>query len=73
MFQENFNNCVKRIILNILSSYELAHKSGDIDRKESSIGGIGMGGSMRMGSAKDKKPLEGANTKFFVGTEVCCE
>ena len=32
-----------------------------------------MGGSMRMGSAKDKKPLEGANTKFFVGTEVCCE
>ncbi|XP_071799358.1 dynein axonemal intermediate chain 3-like isoform X2 [Asterias amurensis] len=36
---------------------------------DTNIGGIGMGGSMRTGSAKDKKPLEGATSKFFVGTE----
>ncbi|XP_072024061.1 dynein axonemal intermediate chain 3-like isoform X2 [Amphiura filiformis] len=42
-------------------------KTGDMERKESSVGH--MGGSLRMGSAKDKKPLEGATTKFFVGTE----
>ena len=37
---------------------------------DTNMGGIGMGGSMRTGSAKDKKPLEGATSKFFVGTEV---
>lgn len=45
-----------------------AGKSG-IDRKESGIGGFGL----RSGSAKEKRPLEGATTKFFVGTEVSDE
>ncbi|XP_022087919.1 WD repeat-containing protein 63-like isoform X2 [Acanthaster planci] len=31
---------------------------------------MGMGSSLRTGSAKDKKPLEGVTSKFFVGTEA---
>ena len=39
-------------------------KQASLEQKESS------GGMLRAGSAKDKKPLEGVTTKFFVGTEV---
>lgn len=38
-------------------------KQASLEQKESS------GGMLRAGSAKDKKPLEGVTTKFFVGTE----
>lgn len=38
-----------------------------IDRKDSNMGG---GFGIRSGSAKEKRQLEGATTKFFVGTEV---
>ncbi|PIK53480.1 WD repeat-containing protein 63 [Apostichopus japonicus] len=37
-----------------------------IDRKDSNMGG---GFGIRSGSAKEKRQLEGATTKFFVGTE----
>ncbi|XP_071953082.1 dynein axonemal intermediate chain 3-like [Antedon mediterranea] len=38
----------------------------DLEKRES-VGGLGS--SMRGGSAKEKKPLEGVTTKFFIGTE----
>ncbi|XP_033096889.1 WD repeat-containing protein 63-like [Anneissia japonica] len=44
----------------------LEKQSRDIEKRESNTG---IGSSMRGGSAKEKKPLEGATSKFFVGTE----
>ncbi|XP_030851872.1 WD repeat-containing protein 63 isoform X1 [Strongylocentrotus purpuratus] len=39
----------------------------ELEKKDSSMGGLGI--SLRGGSAKEKRPLEGATTKFYVGTQ----
>ncbi|XP_038048584.1 dynein intermediate chain 3, axonemal-like isoform X2 [Patiria miniata] len=48
----------------------VAEKQGSKASDISMSGSMGMGGSLRTGSAKDKKPLEGVTSKFFVGTEA---
>lgn len=66
---EHFQNtswiCLLSIVVEKMQKEGSAGKNG-LERKESSLGGFGI----RSGSAKEKKPLEGATTKFFVGTEV---